>query len=55
MAACLLLGAATELRQWAVPGREAELADLLADAAGAAAYAVALPLSRRLDRARAAA
>jgi VanZ family protein len=40
-------GAATELRQAWVPGREADAFDLLADVAGSSLYAVARAISRR--------
>ena len=46
-AVCLALGAATELRQRSVPRRDADAADFVADLAGAAVAAAALPLSRR--------
>ena len=46
---CVALGAATELRQRRVPGRDADVVDLGADLVGAGA---ALPFSRR-RRARA--
>lgn len=46
-AVCLLLGAATELRQRSVPHRDADAADFGANVAGTVAAAAALPLSRR--------
>ena len=46
LAAVAVWGAATELRQAFVPGRTAEGLDLLADVAGALAYAAAAWLSR---------
>ena len=52
LAVCLVLGAATELRQRAIPHRDADVADFGADVIGTLAAAAALPLSRRL-RARA--
>ena len=42
LAACLLLGAATELRQRWVPHREADVRDLVADLGGALLYGAAL-------------
>ncbi len=53
VAFCLAFGAASELRQRAMPTRDADAADLAADGAGALAAAAALPLSRRWSRARA--
>ena len=52
VAFCLAFGVATELRQRALPTRDADAADLAADTAGALAAAAALPLSRRWSRAR---
>jgi len=46
-------GAVTELRQRTIPTRDADPADLAADAAGALVAAAAMPLSRRWSRARA--
>ena len=53
VAFCLAFGAASELRQRAMPTRDADAADFAADGAGALAAAAALPLSRRWSRARA--
>jgi len=50
---CVALGAVTELRQRTLPHRDADPADLAADAVGALAAAAAVPLSRRWSRARA--
>ncbi len=44
---CLALGAATELRQRSVPGREADIADFAADALGVGLGAALLPAIRR--------
>ncbi len=44
---CLVLGAATELRQRTIPHRDADVADFGADIVGAVAATAALPLSRR--------
>lgn len=55
VALCVALGLVTELRQRSLPGRDADPGDFAADAVGALAYALALPLSRRRERARAAA
>jgi len=49
----VVFGAATELRQRAIPTRDADPADLAADVAGALVAAAAMPLSRRWSRARA--
>ena len=46
-------GVATELRQRAIPTRDADAADRAADVAGARVAAAAMPLSRRWSRARA--
>jgi VanZ family protein len=55
LAFCALFGLLTELWQRELPGRDADAGDFAADVAGAVAYAIALPLSRRRERARAAA
>lgn len=50
-ALAVLYGAADEWHQWFVPGRHAELLDLLADATGAAAAALVLWRVARWGRA----
>src|SRR5688572_3178853 len=46
-AVCLVLGAATELRQRTVPRRDADVADFAANLVGTVVAGAALPLSRR--------